>query len=115
MALGGFHPGFKDVPPGFPDVARLQLALTSNPLFNVSCRSYLAIVANTVQFGAALDVSAEISGFRIAGGASFDALVEFVETLTRVARGRAYYASPTDLGTFVFRDYIRNRRKLFRS
>jgi hypothetical protein len=77
LALGGFHPGFKDVPPGFPDVARLQLALTSNPLFNVSCRSYLAIVANTVQFGAALDVSAEISGFRIAGGASFDALVEF--------------------------------------
>jgi uncharacterized protein with von Willebrand factor type A (vWA) domain len=40
-------------------------------------------------------------------------LVEFVETLTRVARGRAYYASPTDLGTFVFRDYIRNRKKLF--
>lgn len=47
--------------------------------------------------------------------ATDDALVDFVETLTRVARGRAYYASPTDLGTFVFRDYIRNRRKLFRS
>ena len=41
-------------------------------------------------------------------------LVEFVETLTKVARGRAYYASPTDLATFVFRDYIRNRKKLFR-
>ena len=42
------------------------------------------------------------------------ALVDFVDTLTKVARGRAYYASPTDLATFVFRDYIRNRRKLFR-
>ncbi|MBL8115213.1 MAG: VWA domain-containing protein [Acidobacteria bacterium] len=41
-------------------------------------------------------------------------LVEFVETLTRVARGRAYYASPTDLATFIFRDYIRNRKKLFK-
>ncbi|MEO6324681.1 MAG: VWA domain-containing protein [Thermoanaerobaculia bacterium] len=41
-------------------------------------------------------------------------LVEFVETMTQVARGRAYYASPTDLATFVFRDYIRNRKKLFR-
>ncbi len=41
-------------------------------------------------------------------------LVEFVETLTRVARGRAYYASPTDLATFLFRDYIRNRKKVFR-
>jgi uncharacterized protein with von Willebrand factor type A (vWA) domain len=42
-------------------------------------------------------------------------LVEFVDTMTKVARGRAYYASPDDLGTFVFRDYIRNRKKLFRS
>jgi len=42
------------------------------------------------------------------------ALVDFVDTLTKVARGRAYYASPTDLATFIFRDYIRNRRKLFR-
>ncbi len=41
-------------------------------------------------------------------------LVEFVETMTKVARGRAYYASPTDLATFIFRDYIRNRKKLFR-
>ena len=36
------------------------------------------------------------------------------ETMTKVARGRAYYASPNDLATFVFRDYIRNRKKLFR-
>ena len=42
------------------------------------------------------------------------ALVEFVDTLTRVARGRAYYASPNDLASFVFRDYVRNRKKLFR-
>ena len=42
------------------------------------------------------------------------ALVDFVDTMTKVARGRAYYASPTDLGTFIFRDYIRNRKKLFR-
>lgn len=42
------------------------------------------------------------------------ALVDFVDTLTKVARGRAYYASPNDLATFIFRDYIRNRRKLFR-
>jgi uncharacterized protein with von Willebrand factor type A (vWA) domain len=40
-------------------------------------------------------------------------LVDFVDTLTKVARGRAYYAASTDLASFVFRDYIRNRRKLF--
>jgi uncharacterized protein with von Willebrand factor type A (vWA) domain len=42
------------------------------------------------------------------------ALVDFVETLTKVAHGRAYYASPNDLASFVFRDYIRNRKKVFR-
>ena len=42
------------------------------------------------------------------------ALVDFVETLTRVAHGRAYYASPNDLASFVFRDYLRNRKKVLR-
>ena len=46
--------------------------------------------------------------------ASDPELVDFVETMTKVARGRAYFASPHDLATFVFRDYIRNRKKVFR-
>jgi len=38
-------------------------------------------------------------------------LVRFVEELTRVNRGRAYYASPDRLGGFVFVDYLKNRRR----
>jgi uncharacterized protein with von Willebrand factor type A (vWA) domain len=38
-------------------------------------------------------------------------LTEFVEQLTQVNRGRAYFASPYNLGEFIFADYIRNRRK----
>jgi uncharacterized protein with von Willebrand factor type A (vWA) domain len=41
-------------------------------------------------------------------------LTEFVEKLTRVNRGRAFFASPYDLGQFVLADYLRNRRKLLR-
>jgi len=41
-------------------------------------------------------------------------LTEFVEKLTRVNRGRAFFASPYDLGEFVLADYLRNRRKLLR-
>jgi len=41
-------------------------------------------------------------------------LQEFVDTLTRVNRGRAYFASPTNLGEFLFADYIANRRKRLR-
>jgi len=38
-------------------------------------------------------------------------LVDFVDKLTRINRGRAYYASPYNLAEFLFTDYIRNRKK----
>ena len=40
-------------------------------------------------------------------------LVNFVEELTRANQGRAYYSGLSNLGEFVFVDYIRNRRKKF--
>ncbi len=39
------------------------------------------------------------------------ALVEFVENFTRANRGRAYYSGVDRLDSFVFVDYIQNRRK----
>ncbi|MEM7306420.1 MAG: hypothetical protein AAF682_07115 [Planctomycetota bacterium] len=39
------------------------------------------------------------------------ALVDFIETFTRTNRGRAYYAGADRLGSFVFVDYIQNRRR----
>lgn len=41
-------------------------------------------------------------------------LTEFVEKMTQVNRGRAYFASPTNLGEFILADYIRNRRSRVR-
>ena len=38
-------------------------------------------------------------------------LTDFVEKLTQINRGRAFFASPHDLGEFVLADYIRNRRR----
>lgn len=38
-------------------------------------------------------------------------LQEFVEQLTRVNRGRAYFASPDRLGEFILTDYLRHRRR----
>ncbi len=40
-------------------------------------------------------------------------LVDFVDKLTKINRGRAYYASPYNLAEFLFTDYIRNRKKFF--
>ncbi|MEM6454282.1 MAG: VWA domain-containing protein [Acidobacteriota bacterium] len=41
-------------------------------------------------------------------------LTNFVERLTQLNRGRAFFASPDNLGEFVLADYIRNRRRRVR-
>jgi uncharacterized protein with von Willebrand factor type A (vWA) domain len=38
-------------------------------------------------------------------------LTEFVDQMTRVNRGRAFYADPTRLGDYVLVDYVANQRK----
>jgi len=39
-------------------------------------------------------------------------LVDFVDEMTRLNRGRAYYAQADKLGEFLFADYIRNKRRI---
>jgi len=41
-------------------------------------------------------------------------LTNFVEKLTQVNRGRAYFARPYNLGELILADYIKNRRKRVR-
>jgi len=41
-------------------------------------------------------------------------LTNFVEKLTQVNRGRAYFANPYNLGEFILADYIKNRRSRVR-
>ena len=38
-------------------------------------------------------------------------LMDFVDQITRINRGRAFYTSPTQLGRYVMVDYLRGRRK----
>jgi uncharacterized protein with von Willebrand factor type A (vWA) domain len=40
-----------------------------------------------------------------------DWLKEFVDELTKANHGRAYYSSLDKLGSFIFEDYVRNRKK----
>src|SRR5436305_1426462 len=41
-------------------------------------------------------------------------LTQFVEKLTQINRGRAYFASAYNLGEFILADYVRNRRRRIR-
>ena len=38
-------------------------------------------------------------------------LVNFVDRMTRINRGRAFYTSAANLSEFVLVDYLNNRRK----
>jgi uncharacterized protein with von Willebrand factor type A (vWA) domain len=38
-------------------------------------------------------------------------LQQFVREFTQTNSGKAFYASPENVGTFLFEDFVRNRRK----
>ena len=38
-------------------------------------------------------------------------LLDFVDQMTKINRGRAFYTTPDKLGEFVLVDYLTNRRK----
>jgi hypothetical protein len=76
MAAGGFHPRFQP-PPNFPALDRLAISIAKGDNPRLRLESYMAITANTVQFGARLDVYVAYAGFTGAAFLAFDALVEF--------------------------------------
>jgi hypothetical protein len=77
LAIGGFNPAFSP-PPGFPALARLQLALTAGDNPRVRLSAYLALTSNTAQFGAELDLFVQGPfGISLDGRLSFDALFQF--------------------------------------
>jgi hypothetical protein len=75
LAVGGLHPRFT-APAGFPNVARLQLALTNGDNPKLICQSYFAITSNTVQFGADCSLYAAAFGFSIEGDVGYDVLIQ---------------------------------------
>jgi len=77
LSMGGLHPHFRP-PPNFPSLRRLtiEIALGDNP--RLTCQSYLALTANSVQFGASVEAYASAAGFNIRGWLGYDAIVIFV-------------------------------------
>jgi hypothetical protein len=74
LAVGGFNPRFAP-PAGVPPLARVAIALCSGNNPRLTCEAYLAITANTIQFGARADLYAEAYSFSVAGDIGFDVLI----------------------------------------
>jgi hypothetical protein len=76
LAVGGFSPRFP-APPAFPALERVAISLATGNNPRLRLEAYLALTTNTVQFGARLELFAEIKPFSIGGYLGFDALLQF--------------------------------------
>jgi hypothetical protein len=76
LAVGGLHPNFAP-PPGFPKLRRVTLALADSSNPRLRLEAYVALTSNTAQFGAHLDLYAEMDRLALAGQLSFDTLFHF--------------------------------------
>jgi hypothetical protein len=80
LAAGGFHPAFQP-PPGFPSLRRLAIALANSDNPRLRLEAYMALTANTIQFGAALDAYVKLDTFAgtfsVSANLTFDALIQF--------------------------------------
>ena len=75
LAIGGLNPHFTP-PSGFPSLQRIGLVFGKADLM-IRLSSYLALSANTLQFGAAMDLRADAGPAALTATASFDALLQF--------------------------------------
>ena len=78
MTLGGFHPDFQPPALRLPaDLRRLQITLRSgNP--HIWIDTYLAVTANTIQFGAGGHLRFSKWEVSVSGDLGFDALFQFI-------------------------------------
>jgi len=81
LAVGGLHPDY-DPPPGFPDLDRVSVSLTTGNNPRLRLEAYLALTSNTAQVGARLDAYAEkdvalVGLISVSADLGFDVLFEF--------------------------------------
>jgi hypothetical protein len=75
IALGGLNPHFQP-PADFPSLQRLTILLAKGDNPRLTCQAYLAITANTLQFGVRAELYAAAAGFNILGWVTFDCLIQ---------------------------------------
>ena len=83
MSAGGFHPAYKDAPPGIPKLDRLAIALCDGDNPRLRLEAYTAITSNSVQAGARLELYVKedlgaLGRFELRGHLAFDTLILFV-------------------------------------
>ncbi|MCQ9131156.1 DUF6603 domain-containing protein [Streptomyces hilarionis] len=75
FSAGGLHPAYR-APAGVPALRRIGMRL-GMPLVELRCEAYVAVTSNSVQFGARVELSAELAECGLSGHFGFDALFEW--------------------------------------
>jgi hypothetical protein len=76
LAVGGFHPDFKELPPGLPaPIDRLGIQPIKISVLKLEVSGYFAITPNTKQFGIAGKIKGKISSLTLEASLSIDALI----------------------------------------
>jgi len=89
LAAGGFHPQFKDLPPGLPSpIDRLGVSFPIG-LLKVQILGYFAVTPATVQAGAEVKISASLGPVDLSGHLGFDAICYLEPTFHFVVDLRA--------------------------
>jgi len=74
LSVGGLNPRYQP-PPGFPSLQRVALSLGEGENPRITLDGYLAVTANSLQFGALLDIKASAGDFSVHGFMGFDILI----------------------------------------
>lgn len=78
VAVGGFHPRFKDLPAGLPSkLDRVGTRFKIASIIDISINCYIAVTSATIQFGAEVKVRIELGPIEISGYLGFDALIYY--------------------------------------
>jgi hypothetical protein len=89
IAVGGFHPKFKDLPPGLPSpIDRVGCSFSIGPV-KLSITSYVAVTSSTFQTGAGVDLQAKLGPVEVKGWLGYDALFQFEPTFHFIVDVRA--------------------------
>jgi hypothetical protein len=89
LSVGGFHPKFKDLPPGLPSpIDRIGVGFSIGPV-KLAITAYVAVTSSTFQTGAAVDLSAKLGPAEIKGWLGYDALFQFEPTFHFIVDVRA--------------------------
>ena len=91
ISAGGFHPDYPR-PDGTPALNRIAFDISPLPVPRMRAEMYFALTANSVQFGAAVYLSAKLPDCGIEGQFKFDALCVFAPNFAFKAQASARVA-----------------------